>query len=59
MPTAIIYCDLLFELETKGKAPATFDLFIAALAMEHDYTLVTGDTDFKEIPGLKLKYIEL
>ena len=32
------------------------DLFIAATALEHDYTLVTHNTrHFSRIPGLKLE----
>ncbi len=33
------------------------DAHIAALALEHDATIVTGDRDFSRYPGLKLKLL--
>lgn len=51
--TAIIFSELLHQLKKKGKVIPHFDLFIAALAIENDMVLITGDNHFKEIPELK------
>lgn len=32
------------------------DIWIAAIAMEHDLTVLTGDKHFKAIDGLKLEF---
>jgi len=34
-----------------------FDTLIAATALEHDLTLVTMDTDFQRVPGLRVLLI--
>lgn len=51
--SGIIFCDLLHQSKKKGKPASQFDLFIAAIAIEQDFTLLTMDTYFAEIPGLK------
>ena len=44
------------ELEVAGTRLADADLLIAATALEHDMTLVTGNTrHFARIPGLRLE----
>ena len=44
------------ELEAAGTRLADADLLIAATALEHDMTLVTGNTrHFARIPGLRLE----
>lgn len=44
------------ELEAAGTPLADADLLIAATALEHDMTLVTGNTKhFARIPGLELE----
>lgn len=50
--TGIIFCNLLYHLKKKGALIPEFDVFIAALAVEHSFTLITTDRHFKEIPGL-------
>ncbi|HLC71912.1 MAG TPA: type II toxin-antitoxin system VapC family toxin [Candidatus Nanoarchaeia archaeon] len=51
--TAFLFSELLHLLKKKGKMVPHFDLFIAALAIENDLVLITGDNHFKEIPELK------
>lgn len=44
------------DLEAAGTRLADADLLIAATALEHDMTLVTGNTKhFARIPGLRLE----
>ncbi|MDP1722194.1 MAG: type II toxin-antitoxin system VapC family toxin [Candidatus Gottesmanbacteria bacterium] len=46
---------LKIQLETDGEKLADFDLLIAATAMEHNLTLITGNKKhFSRIPGLSL-----
>lgn len=42
------------ELKQAGRLIGTNDLWIAALALEHNITLVTLDNDFSALPALKL-----
>ncbi len=51
--TAIVFSELLHSVKKKGKIIPHFDLFIAALAIENEMVLITGDNHFKEIPELK------
>ena len=51
--TAIVFSELLHSVKKKGRIIPHFDLFIAALAIENDMMLITGDNHFKEIPELK------
>ncbi len=51
--TAEIFCDLFHLLLKKGKPIPQFDIFIAAFAIEHGFTLITKDHHFKQIDGLK------
>lgn len=49
------FISLKLDLEKKGERLADFDLFIAATAVAHDLTLVTGNKKhFSRVPGLKL-----
>ena len=49
------FVSLKLDLEKKGERLADFDLFIAATAVAHDLTLVTGNKKhFSRVPGLKL-----
>lgn len=43
------------ELTRQGKLIPTNDIWIAALALQHDYILATRDSDFSRIPGLKVE----
>ena len=42
-------------LYKKGKPIPTNDVWIASLAKQHGFTLVTTDKHFNEIPGLQFK----
>ncbi len=57
--TAIIFCHLRQQLKQRGMLVPEFDLFIAALAVEHDLTLLTTDNHFKDIPHLKVNVLTL
>lgn len=44
------------ELETRGIGCSEPDLRIAAVAIQHSFTLITGNTKhFKNIPGLRIE----
>jgi len=52
---AEIYGDLRAKLESQGRRLGEADLMIAAVALKHDLTLVSGNTQrFGRIPGLRL-----
>lgn len=51
--TGILFCELLYHLQKNGMLLPHFDIFIATLCIENDYTLITSDAHFKDIPGLK------
>lgn len=51
--TGVVFCELFYALEKKGKPIQQFDVFIAAIAIEHESILITEDNDFSYIPGLK------
>lgn len=52
--TATIYGLLYAQLKKAGRPIGTNDMWIAALALEHQATLLTMDADFKHVPGLHL-----
>jgi tRNA(fMet)-specific endonuclease VapC len=51
--TARQYGDTKNELRLKGQALPENDVWIAALALQHDLTLATRDVHFQAIEGLK------
>lgn len=51
--TAALYGQLKAELMTAGQIIPDNDLWIAALAKQHDLTLVSRDQHFSHVPGLK------
>ena len=52
---AVRYAALRGELRRQGNLIPDNDLFIAATALEHDLTLVTGNRrHFDRVPGLRL-----
>jgi tRNA(fMet)-specific endonuclease VapC len=53
--TAKHYGEMMAALYKKGKPVPTNDVWIAAVALQHDLTLVTRDKHFQEIEGLQLK----
>ncbi|QDU57906.1 PIN domain-containing protein [Aeoliella mucimassa] len=52
--TTHYYSDLFVALRKLGKQIPTNDLWIAALALQHDLLLYTRDVHFQSVPGLKL-----
>jgi tRNA(fMet)-specific endonuclease VapC len=52
--TAHIYGQIWAELKSHGTMIPTNDIWIAALALQHDLTLDTRDEHFRIVPGLKL-----
>jgi len=52
--SGITFCEILSQLKETGKIIPQFDIFIAALAIENNLTLITLDEHFREIPNLKV-----
>ena len=50
--TARHYAQVFVHLKRAGQPIPTNDLWIAALAIQHDVTLITRDPHFKRIPHL-------
>jgi tRNA(fMet)-specific endonuclease VapC len=50
--TAVIYGRIQSDLRRRGRPIPTNDVWIAALAIQHGYTLVTRDNHFQEVDGL-------
>ena len=48
------YAFVYSTLRRKGRPIPTNDMWIAALAIQHDLTLDTRDQHFQHVPGLKL-----
>lgn len=48
------YAAIYSNLRRRGKPIPTNDMWIAALAIQHDLTLDTRDQHFQHVPGLKL-----
>jgi tRNA(fMet)-specific endonuclease VapC len=54
--TAKHYGEITSLLFKKGKPIPSNDIWIAASAKQHDYTLVTRDKHFKEIQDVSIKH---
>jgi predicted nucleic acid-binding protein len=52
--TTRILAGIYVQLRRTGKLIGQNDMLIAALAIEHDASLLTLDTDFSNVPELKL-----
>lgn len=52
--TAAIYARTRLALKRKGRPIPMNDVWIAAQCLEHDWVLVTDDTDFDDVDGLIL-----
>ncbi|MEO6521841.1 MAG: type II toxin-antitoxin system VapC family toxin [Mucilaginibacter sp.] len=52
--TAILYGSIKADLLTKGKPIPENDIWIAAVAIEHQLPLFTTDNHFKEVDGISL-----
>jgi tRNA(fMet)-specific endonuclease VapC len=54
--SAQIFGEIRASLHAKGRPIGPYDLQIAAIALAHDLTVVTHNTDeFARVPGLKLE----
>ena len=53
--TAAVFATLKHRLKLSGRPIPENDLWIAAIAMENDMTLVSRDVHFAEIEGLALE----
>ena len=53
---ARIYGGLVLDLRQRGNPIPLNDVWIAATALQHKLTLITGDKHFKEIDKLKSKF---
>jgi len=53
--TAEYYGEIMARLYKKGKPIPTNDVWVAAIARQHNLTLVSRDNHFKEIEKLNLK----
>jgi tRNA(fMet)-specific endonuclease VapC len=52
--TAKYYGELIAALYKKGNPIPTNDAWIAAIALQHGFTLITNDKHFEEVPDLKM-----
>ena len=52
--TTEYFARVFVDLTNKGRPISPNDLWIAALALQHDLNLDTRDQDFQHVPGLKL-----
>jgi tRNA(fMet)-specific endonuclease VapC len=53
--TAIIYAQTRLALKRKGRPIPMNDVWIAAQCIEHRWILVTNDTDFDYVDGLRVE----
>ena len=53
--SAEAYSDIRYDLKVRGQPLPDNDIWIAAVAMANDYTLVSHDAAFARIPGLNLE----
>jgi predicted nucleic acid-binding protein len=52
--TAGSYAEIRLELKAAGRPIPTNDIWIAALARQYDYALLTRDRHFEAVQGLRL-----
>ncbi len=55
--TAAVYASTKFSLRKKGRPIPENDVWIAAIARQHDLTLMTRDGHFEEIEGLDAEIV--
>jgi len=53
--TALVYGVIKAELRKKGCPIPENDIWIAAIAKQHDLTLITRDAHFKNVTGLQIE----
>lgn len=52
--TAKYYGENMAALHKKGKPIPTNDVWIASIAIQNNFTLITNDKHFREVPNLKV-----
>ena len=52
--TSRIYGEIKYALSVKGHPIPENDIWIAAIAVQHDLTLISRDAHFKEVDNLKV-----
>lgn len=57
LDTASVYGTIKTNLRQKGKPIPENDIWIAAIAVQNDLTLLTHDNHFKSVEGLRLRII--
>jgi tRNA(fMet)-specific endonuclease VapC len=53
--TALHYGELVAQLHKKGKPIPINDVWIAAITVQYNFTLITNDEHFKQIDKLQIK----
>ncbi len=53
--TSKYYGQIIAALYKKGKPIPTNDVWIASIALQHNFTLITNDGHFKEVANLRFK----
>jgi tRNA(fMet)-specific endonuclease VapC len=53
--TAVEFAELFQELRSAGRMLSQFDLLIAAVARQHNLTLLTADHDFQGLSRIKVE----
>jgi tRNA(fMet)-specific endonuclease VapC len=53
--TGVVFGEIFQELRSAGKMLSQFDLLIAAIARQHKLTLLTADSDFQPVRGVKIE----
>jgi tRNA(fMet)-specific endonuclease VapC len=56
--TAIVYGKIKADLKKRGKLIPENDIWIAAIAIQHNFTLITNDKHFANISLLKYKELQ-
>ncbi len=54
--TALVYGKIKHDLRAKGRPIPDNDIWIAALAVQHNLTLATRDAHFQAVDGLTAEY---
>lgn len=52
--TTKLFAAIFYQLRKSGRPTGSNDIWIAALALEHDGLLVTLDSDFENVPDLMI-----
>jgi tRNA(fMet)-specific endonuclease VapC len=55
--TSYYYAPIYTELKTKGQLIQQNDVWIAALAMQNELTLLTRDKDYERVSSLRMQIL--